>query len=285
MNRHAMVGLVVLGVCVQANAGSAETSAPSALDVTGPVFFATTYAEATSSSPTLAYAGGGDGSFATPPPGATLEYRRRPRRTERRSERTDWRERSRNPQGWLSIRGGGFDSENVSKDDWTIGLKAVGNVASTVRLGGSLDLMRRENSDRTIVTEYIDASGNTVRSEVTTGEAESNLVPLMAVLEIVFPTPGIQPYAGIAGGWEFLNVRAFDYASGTEYEADYDGPGWQLYGGVGFALARRFQLSAEVFHNESTVERRVVNPFAGAAYDERVDVDGTGVRAGLNFAF
>ncbi|MEO6462221.1 MAG: hypothetical protein ABIP29_04030 [Candidatus Eisenbacteria bacterium] len=238
------------------------------------------------SSSLLASAGGdGDVLFAAPS-GAILEYRRTPRRrTVRRSERTDWRERSRNPQGWLSIRGGGYDSEQVRKDDWTIGLKAVGNVAPTVRLGASIDLMRRENSDRTIVTESVDASGNTLRREVTTGEAESNLVPLMAVAEVVFPTPAIQPYVGIAGGWEFLNVQAVDYESGIAYEADYDGPGWQLYGGVGLALARRFQLSAEVFHNESTVERRVIDPSAGAAYDERVDVDGTGLRAGLNFAF
>lgn len=274
MKRHAMFGLAVLGVCVQANVGSAETPEPSALDVTRPASFA--------SSSVLASAGGdGDRMFATPP--ATLEYRRTPRRTARRSTRTDWR--SREPQGWLQIRGGGYDSENVSKDDWTLGLKFVGNVAPTVRLGAAIDLMRRENSDRTIVTEYRDASGNPVRSEVTTGEAESNLVPLMAVAEVVFPTPAIQPYVGIAGGWEFLNVQAVDYESGTEYEADYDGPGWQIYGGVGFALARRFQLSAEVFHNESTVERRVVDPFAGVAYDERIDVDGTGLRAGLNFAF
>jgi opacity protein-like surface antigen len=260
MKRHLVVGLLVLGVCGQANAGSAETPEPSALDVSRPAFF-------------------------SPPPGATMEVRRTPRRTYRRYERTDWRERERNPQGWLSIRGGGFDTEGVSKDDWTIGLKAVGKVAPTVRLGGSIDLMRRTNSDRTIVTEYVDASGNTVRSEVTTSEAESNLVPLMAVAEVVFPSPGIQPYVGIAGGWEFLNVQATDFQSGIEYEADYDGPGWQLFGGAAFAVAPRFQLSAEVFHNESTVERRVVDPFAGAAYDERVDVDGTGARVGLNFAF
>ena len=70
MNRHAMIGLVVLGVCVQANAGSAETPGPSALDVTRPAFLAaTTEAPA---APVLAYAGADDGSFAVPPPGATM---------------------------------------------------------------------------------------------------------------------------------------------------------------------------------------------------------------------
>jgi hypothetical protein len=289
MKRHAVVGLAVLGVCIQANTGSAETPEPSVLDASRPAFFATSPAPAPASlasASVLAFASGGDATFAAPPPGSSMEVRRSPRRLPpRRSPRTDWRERERNPQGWLTLRGGVFDSEQVRKDDWSLGLKAVGNVAPTVRLGGSVDLMRRENSDRTIVTEYVDASGNTVRSEVTTGEAESNLVPLMALVEVVLPSPGIQPYAGIAGGWEFLNVQAFDYESGIEYEADYDGPGWQIYGGAAFALAPRFHLNAEVFHNESTVERRVVDPFAGAAYDERIDVDGTGARFGLSFAF
>jgi len=287
--RYAVVSLAVLGVCVQANAGSAETPGPSALDASRPAFFAAEPASAPASPASasiLAVSGGHDGTFATPPPGTVSEVRRTPRRLPpRRSYRTDWRERERNPQGWLTLRGGIFDSEHVNKDDWSVGLKFMGHVAPTVRVGGMADLMRRESGDRTIVTESIDPSGNPVRSEVTTGEAESNLVPLLAAVEVVLPAPGFQPYVGIAGGWEFLNVQAVDYETGIEYEADYDGPGWQIFGGAAFAVAPRFHLNAEVFHNESTVERRVVDPFAGAAYDERIDVDGTGARFGMSFAF
>ena len=287
--RSTVFGLAVLGVCVQANAGSAETPGPSVLDASRPAFFAAEPASAPASPASasiLAVSGGHDGTFATPPPGTVSEVRRTPRRLPpRRSYRTDWRERERNPQGWLTLRGGIFDSEHVNKDDWSVGLKFMGHVAPTVRVGGMADLMRRESGDRTIVTESIDPSGNPVRSEVTTGEAESNLVPLLAAVEVVLPAPGFQPYVGIAGGWEFLNVQAVDYETGIEYEADYDGPGWQIFGGAAFAVAPRFHLNAEVFHNESTVERRVVDPFAGAAYDERIDVDGTGARFGMSFAF
>jgi len=183
------------------------------------------------------------------------------------------------------VRGGFFDSDQVSKDDWTLGLKAVANVAPTMRLGGTLDLVRRTNSQRTIITEYVDGLGNTVRQEATTGEAESNLVPLLAVAEIVFPAPGIQPYVGIGGGWEFLNVQAVDFATNYAYEADYDGPGWQAYVGADFAVAPRMRLNAELFHNGAIVERRVVDPFVGVAYDERIDVGGNGGRVGLSFAF
>lgn len=273
-----VIGMTMLGACAQASAGSAETPGPSVLDAARPALFA---ASTEVPEVALAYAGGSGGTFAAPP-GATLEVRRY-RRTPpppRRHARAD-----RGTQGWMQVRGGFFDGDEVGKDDWSVGLKAVANVAPTVRVGGSLDLMRRTNTDRTIVSEYVDASGNTVRYEATTGESESNLVPLLAVAEFVMPAPGISPYVGVAGGWEFLNVQAVDYATGAAYEADYDGPGWQIYAGADFELAPRFRLNAEVFHNGATVERRVVDPFAGVAYDERIDVDGNGGRVGLSFAF
>ena len=272
MNRHMLLGLAVLGVCVQATAGSAETLEPSAADVSRP-------APSMLSSEAIAFAPGTSSTV--------LAYRRTPRRTYYPpSARVDpGPPPEREPQGWLTLRGGGYDSEKVNKDDWTVGLKAVGNIGAAVRMGATADLIRRENSDRSIVTEFVDASGNVVRSELTTAESESNLIPVMAVAEIVFPTPFFKPYAGVAGGWEFLNVKAVNYATGIGYDANYDGPGWQLYGGVALAFAKKFQMTAEVFHNEATVDRHVVDPITGAAYEERVDVDGMGLRGGLSFAF
>ncbi len=276
MKLRTMIGLVALGACAQASAGSAETPGPSDLAAARPAFLA---ASPGTPGEALAYAGGTEASFAAPP-GATLEVRRT-----RRSPPRVRRVHDRGTQGWMQVRGGFFDGDDVGKDDWTIGLKAVANVAPTFRLGGSLDLMRRTNTERTVVSEYTDASGNTVRTQATTGESESNLVPLLVVAEFVLPAPGIAPYFGVGAGWEFLNVQAVDYTNGFAYEADYDGPGWQVYAGADFELAPRFRLNAEVFHNGATVERRVVDPYAGAAYDERIDVDGNGARMGLSFAF
>jgi hypothetical protein len=253
------IGLVMLlGACAQANAGAAEAPHTSVLASAHPAMFAAAPASEGSVLHARRY-------YRTPPP---------PRAR-----------RSRGIQGWMTVRGGVFDSDDVSKDDWTLGLKAVGNVAPTLRLGGSVDLMRRTNSERTVITEYVDATGHTVRSEATTGESESNLVPLLAIAEFVLPAPGIQPYFGVGGGWQFLNVRALDYEEGYEYEADYDGPGWQAWVGADFEVAPRVRLNAEVFHNEATVERRVYDPFDGVAYDERIELGGNGGRFGLSFAF
>ena len=255
--RMTTIGLLVLGACAQAGAGFADSTPPTVLAAARPAVFA-----------------------AAPEPDGSVLYARRYYRAPRERVR-----RSRGIQGWLQLRAGAFDNDDVSRNDWTIGLKAVGNVAPTFRLGGSMDLMRRANADRTVVTEYVDATGHTVRSETTTGESESNLVPVLALAEFVMPSPGIQPYFGVGGGWEFLNVKAFDYDSAYEYEANYDGPGWQAWVGADFVVAPRLRMNAELFHNEATVERRVLDGFAGPAYDERIELGGNGARAGLSFAF
>ena len=258
MNKRATtIGLLVLGACAQASAGFAETTPPTVLAAARPAVFA-----------------------AAPETEGSVLYARR----YYRAPRERYHRRSRGTQGWLTVRAGAFDNDDVSRNDWTIGLKAVGNVAPTFRLGASMDLMRRANADRTVVTEYVDPTGHTVRTESTTGESESNLVPLLALAEFVMPAPGVQPYFGVGGGWEFLNVKALDY-DGYEYEADYDGPGWQAWVGADFEVAPRVRLNAELFHNEATVERRVIDPFAGEARDERIELGGNGARAGLSFAF
>ena len=271
MKRQVILGLVLMGGGFQASVGSAGALEPSA---NGPAPVSTVL-----SAERLAFA-----PEASP---TVLAYRRTPPRTyppppssRYVPPQEEWK-----AQGWLTLRGGGYDSKSVSENDWTVGFKAVGVVASSIRMGMTADLVRREGANRTFVTERVDQSGNVVRTELTTSESESNLVPVLAVAELVFPTPFFKPYAGVGGGWEFLNVKAVDYTSGLGYEANYNGPGWQLYGGVNLAFSERFQLNGELFHNEATVEREVFDPVLGAAYEERVDVGGTGLRGGLSFAF
>ena len=277
MNLRTVIGLAVLGVCVQANAGSAETPEPSAADVARPAFLA---ASPEVPGTVLAHAGGEGGVFAAPP-GATLQVRRYYKTPPPPPPPRAPRE----PLGWMQARGGFYDSDHAGGDDWTIGIKTVGRVTPALRLGGSVDLQQRSNSDITVYTESFNTNGQVVRQAATLGAVQSNLVPLMAVAELVFPAPGIQPYVGLAGGWEFLDVDLYDPLSGWVYNADYDGVGWQAYAGAEFLVAPRMRLTAEVFHNGSTVDRHVFDPYLGVSYDEKVDVDGNGGRFGLSFAF
>lgn len=278
MNLRTVIGWAVLGVCVQANVGSAETPEPSAADDARPAFLAAASSEVPGTA--LAYAGGEGGPFAAPP-GATLRVRRYYKTPPPPPPPRAPRE----PQGWMQARGGFYDGDNATGDDWTIGLKTVAQVAPAFRIGGTVDLQQRTNSNVTIYTDTYSPGGQLVRSAATVPAVESNLVPLMAVAEMVFPVTGVQPYVGFAGGWEFLDVDLYDPLSGWVYNADYDGVGWQAYVGADFAVAPRVRLTAELFHNGSTVDRHVFDPYTGASYDENIDVDGNGGRFGLSFAF
>lgn len=227
-------------------------------------------------------------SFATPPKdGADAGWTRSDVRRYWPRERTrrSYDRRDRSIDGWFEVRGGFYDAEDVSANDWTVGFKVSGRVVPTVAAGIAADLHRRSDAQRTITSQYVDATGHTVTTTSTSLQAESNLVPLMGSLEFHMPSPGIDPYFGAAGGWEFLNVRVRDYATGIDYEADYNGPGYQLFAGVGLPVGPRAKLGLEAYWNGSTVKRDVYDPSTGFLVEERVKVDGGGGRAGLSFAF
>ncbi len=275
MNPRMLFATVVLGVSVLARMGSAETLQPSAEGAARPALFAFSpevpgVASVLASAPALA-AGGGGTSYvrryykAPPPPPPP------PRPT--------------TPRNLFVMRGGFYDADNVSDEAWTIGMKGVTNLSPIFRLGGTVDWHRRTNSTRTVYVPVMDGAGNVVQTATTIYEDESDLVPLMAVAEVALPSTVFQPYVGIGGGWEFMYVEAFDYATGYGYGQHYDGPGWQFYGGVDFVVSPNVRLNAEAFHNESTVESNFYDPYYGYTYEQRIDADGTGGRFGLTFAF
>ena len=63
-------------------------------------------------------------------------------------------------QGWFEIRGGVYDAESTTKDDWTVGIKTSGQITPIVQLGFTTDLHRRENAGRTVTSTYTDPAGN-----------------------------------------------------------------------------------------------------------------------------
>jgi len=275
MNPRMLFATVVLGVSVLARMGSAETLGAFAEGAGRPAFFAVSPevpGAAFASAAAPMYSAGGGGTLqvrryykAPPPPPPP------PRPAQ--------------PRNLFVMRGGFFDSDDASDESWTIGMKTVTNVAPTFRLGGTIDWHRRTNSTRTVYVPVMGGGGSVVQVPTTIYEDESNLVPIMAVAEFVLPAPGIQPYIGVGGGWEFMYVEAFDPATGYGYGAHYDGPGWQIYGGADFLISPAIRLNAEVFHNEATVESNDYDPYYGYGYEQRIDADGTGGRFGLSFAF
>src|SRR5690242_17480331 len=121
MKAPAWLGLTLLGLgaCVLANNASAEAA------VAGP----------------STYLAGNWGTATFNNDNARLDYRRGGYGRSYRRRHED--EYDRGVQGWFDIRGGFFDTQDVSKNDWTAGVKALGKVTPQLSLGLSTDLHRR----------------------------------------------------------------------------------------------------------------------------------------------
>jgi len=219
---------------------------------------------------------GGDLIAASGPYAEARRWRRAPRPNERRTYR-------RNSQEWLTVRGGFFDADDVSENDWLVGLKVSGEVANNLSLGVSTDLQRRSDAERLRVEEFRDPAGNLVRTTVTTFESSSNLIPILGVVEMRFPSAGFQPYFGLGAGYEVLVVDGTDFASGNDFSDTFGGFGWQGHAGVSFPLGPKTRLVGEGFWNHATVTRKIRDELTGERVKEEIDVNGAGLRAGLAF--
>jgi hypothetical protein len=276
---------ILLGVCAGTSSGSAETLESSVLGVTRPAVSA--------------------GSFEVP--GAALSFRasahasgtvlavRRyypkpptpPPPTTGSPAPPATAPAPREPLGAMTLRGGvvRLDAAADHDEDGTAGAKFVSNVGPMLRLGVSGDVQWRGTSTVESRTVGTDPGGQPVVSTVVTSESDSWLYPVLAVAELHFPLPALNPYVGVGGGWEFLHARVQDYRSGVIGYANYDGPGYQFFGGANVPLASRVRLNAEVFYNGSTVDRTVYDPYLGVAYEEEIDADGWGLRGGVTIPF
>lgn len=264
--RLAGLGGAILSTCFFAGAGWADpssTAGPEAVSLPASAFATPAWS-------------GGDLIAASGPYAEARRWRRAPRYNERRTYH-------RNTQAWLTVRGGFFDADDVSENDWLVGLKVSGEVANNLSLGVSTDLHRRSDAERARIEEFRDPAGNLVRTTVTTFESSSNLIPILGVVEMRFPSAGFQPYVGLGAGYEVLVVDGTDFATGNDFSDTFGGFGWQAHGGISFPLGGTTRLVGEGFWNHSTVTRKIRDEFTGERVKEEIDVNGAGLRAGLAF--
>jgi hypothetical protein len=191
----------------------------------------------------------------------------------------------RGPDGWFTLRGGFFNTENVPKNDWLAGFKLTGVISKGVEAGISSDYQRRSSSAGERIDEARDPSGNLVRTTVPTADVSSTLVPVMGILELRVPTPAIQPYIGGGAGYEWLFVSGDDFVNNTHFSDTFGGFGWQGFAGIDLSISEKARLGAEGFYNQSNVTRHLVDPVSGLEVQQEIDVRGGGIRGGLSFAF
>jgi hypothetical protein len=182
----------------------------------------------------------------------------------------------------VQIHGGFFAHEEYGPRSYAGGFRAGPAIDKHVQIGLGVDWYHRTDSDREIVADTVHA-GNTVEVTRELSQATSDQIPLLLFLQVSVGK-GVVPYAGIAGEYQFLLLRATDNTTGAAYEANFGGLGWQAWGGLGIDFGRS-RLFGEVFINAGDVERDVSEPSRVGTYRETINADGGGARFGLSYGF
>jgi hypothetical protein len=237
-------------------------------------------------------AGVAGGGFAPPPPGEPAyvggtsfeAVRYRPRRPRSR-DRYDDRPRSRF-SGASQIHAGFLDPEGPADPGFVVGFRGGQRLDDLLELGLGIDWRTKSGNETAVLQETVGPGGETIIVQRQLNRYSSNLFPVMAYLQISAPSDmGLVPYFGVAGSYQALFLSAEDFQTGEEFEATYDGWGWQLWGGAAIPLSGRTRLVGELFLNNADLHREVFDPGAGETYRETVSVDGVGGRFGFNWGF
>lgn len=222
--------------------------------------------------------------FAQPPPGdgTKLEgiryYRPRSRRVHYEENHGP------SSSGYMQIHGGFFDPDGDVANGALFGMRLGTSIDDRVQLGVAADWTHRSDRQSQVIVVDPLPGGGTVERTVDLAHSSADLFPLMVFLQ-VSPGGSNGLYFGVAGGYEALFVDAEDFNTGADYEATFDGWGWQAYGGLAIPMGRHSRLNVEGFLNQGELDREVDDPTLAQTVREIVNVDGAGLRAGFSWSF
>lgn len=221
--------------------------------------------------------------FASRPRPSEASYRPRrnpyPDGTQYRSSR------SRGPTGFFEIHGGALEPDGTPEMQYLGGIKIAAMPDPRVHIGVMVDWAHRGSTATEIVTSSTGPNGEDIRTQRELAEASTDLVPVLGFVQ--FTGAGrlpIIPYIGAGGGWQTLWLSAEDFTTGSEFDATYGGWAWQAWAGLAIPFGRNVRLNGEVFRTGGTVGRDIED-VTGPDLREELDVDGVGMRVGLQFAF
>jgi len=187
--------------------------------------------------------------------------------------------------GFLTLGGGLFDPMKQPGNGF-YGVATVGSeLGHSMDLGVSGSWYHRASHGEEFITTVKDPAGNNVDQSVQTQEVNTDLVPVMAMVRIKFPTPSqFQPYVGGGAGYEWLFVDGTDDL-GFHFHRDYGGFGAQVLGGVSIMASENTGIYGEATYNFSTVSNDFFDPSLNTNVHESLDMDGLAVHGGLRFRF
>jgi hypothetical protein len=193
---------------------------------------------------------------------------------------------SRGPTTFSQIHLGFMDINGVEAPGFLMGFRGGLAADPMVQIGGELDWRHRGDSETQVISKEPGPGGTDITVHRDLARSSSDLVPLMATLQIGGGATGtVSPYVGVGGGVEVLHLSAEDFQTGEQFHGTFTGFGWQGFGGVAFPLSSQSRLNAEVFYNGGELSRDVDDPTTGETFRESVLVNGAGARAGFSFLF
>jgi hypothetical protein len=226
--------------------------------------------------------------YAPPPPPSRVRYRPRGGSSYDYPPPPPPQQRKpREPQGWMELHGGILDPDGEGQESSGLGgIKFGGAPDPRVQLGVMVDWAHRGNAVTEVITNDTGPNGEQIRTQRELAESSTDLVPMLAYLQVggAGRLP-IVPYIGAGGGYQMLFLSAKDFATGETFDATYHGWAWQVWGGAAIPLGKTLKLTGEVFRTGGTVGRDLDQLGTGAGLREEIDVDGTGARFGLSFGF
>ncbi|MFI5371248.1 MAG: hypothetical protein ACHQ52_06785 [Candidatus Eisenbacteria bacterium] len=121
--------------------------------------------------------------------------------------------------------------------------------------------------------------------KIVLAKAQASLIPVMLFMQVTLTQKFfLAPYLGIAGGYEWLMLKATDYRTAATASATYADLAWQSFGGVGLRLSTGVRLDSEVYYNGGVLGRDVTDT-NGVTWRETVNANGAGARIGLHIVY
>jgi opacity protein-like surface antigen len=181
---------------------------------------------------------------------------------------------------------GFMDINGVEAPGFLFGFRGGLAADPMVQIGGELDWRHRGDSETQVISRQVGPGGSEIVVHRDLARSSSDLVPLMATLQVGGGAAGsASPYVGVGGGLEVLHLSAEDFQTGEKFDGTFTGLGWQAFGGVALPMSSQTRLNAEVFYNGGELSRDVDDPTTGETFRESVLVNGAGARAGFSFLF
>ena len=186
--------------------------------------------------------------------------------------------------GVSQLHAGFFDPKEFSSPGVLFGFRGGATIDERVQVGIDVDWRYKSEQQTVVVSRQTLPAGGTAEVRRVLSRASSNLLPILGYIQLGSGRDlPLSPYVGAGAGYEAYFISADDFNTGSHFDAQYGGFAWQAWVGAQIPLSARSRLIAEVFTNQAELGRDV--DVSGQTYRETVNLDGTGMRFGINWGF